>query len=198
MIQAYSRIFLHSGTFKNIQPCSGILRDIKAYWGIFRRYWGVWSHNQTYSELCVTLACATMPYSEPWLIYNWRHLQKSAKHIRWTAYSVPWHSQNVLFNHFQGYLGIFRDIDAYSVTLIIAQLETKSFLILEKKALIVFLMKCLSKCPSSTKLSSCPEKFLVAHLHSGIILFAKRFILNIWQCFEYICLRNCSVNSVIL
>ena len=27
----------------------------------------------------------------------------------------------------------------------------------------------------------CPEKFLVPHLHSGIILFAKRSILNIWQ-----------------
>ena len=129
----YSRIFIHSGTLKNIQPCLDILRDIKAYWGIFRRYLGVWSHNQTYSELCVTLACATMPYSELWLIHNWRHLQKSAKHIRWTAYSVPWHSQNVLFNHFQGYLGIFRDIDAYSVTLIIAQLERKKFPDFEKK-----------------------------------------------------------------
>ena len=43
---------------------------------------------------------------------------------------------------------------------------------------LVFLTKCLSKCPSSTKLQ-CPEKFLVAHLHSFIILFAKRSILNV-------------------
>ena len=59
----------------------------------------------------------------------------------------------------------------------------KSLLILERKALIVFLMKCLSKCPISTNPSLCPEKFLVAHLHSGIILFAKRFILHIWAAF---------------
>ena len=27
------------------------------------------------------------------------------------AYSEPWHSQNSLFKQFQGYLGLFRDID---------------------------------------------------------------------------------------
>ena len=34
----------------------------------------------------------------------------------------PWHSQNSLFKDFQGYLGIFRDIDAYLATLTGAQL----------------------------------------------------------------------------
>ena len=29
------------------------------------------------------------------------------------VYSKRWHSQDSLFKHFQGYLGIFRDIDAY-------------------------------------------------------------------------------------
>ena len=33
------------------------------------------------------------------------------------AYVEPWHSQNNLFKHFQRYLGIFRDIEAYSNTL---------------------------------------------------------------------------------
>ena len=33
------------------------------------------------------------------------------------AYSEPWHSQNSLFKYFQGYLGIFKDIDGYSATL---------------------------------------------------------------------------------
>ena len=33
------------------------------------------------------------------------------------AYSEFWHSQNSLFNDFQRYLGIFRDIDAYAATL---------------------------------------------------------------------------------
>ena len=32
----------------------------------------------------------------------------------------------------------------------------------------------------------CPEIFLVAHLHFGIILFSKRSILNVWKCSEYI------------
>ena len=40
---------------------------------------------------------------------------------------------------------------------------------------------------------SYPEKFLVMRLHSGIILFAKRSILNLWQCSEYVCLDHCSV-----
>ena len=31
LIQVYSGIFIHSGTFRNIQPCSGILRDNKGY-----------------------------------------------------------------------------------------------------------------------------------------------------------------------
>ena len=39
------------------------------------------------------------------------------------AYSEPWHSQNSLFKRFPGYLGIFRDIDAYSATLTGAQLK---------------------------------------------------------------------------
>ena len=116
--------------------------------------------------------------------------------------------------HFQGYLGIFRDIDAYSSTLTGVQLRDggvgweeggggaglpcpffkieKNALILEKKTLIVFifglnfpfkfqlcsfllvfLTKCLLKYPSSTK-SSLPHKLLVARLHSGTILLAKR------------------------
>ena len=49
--------------FRKIQPYSGILRDIKAYWGIFTCYWR-WSHNQTYSEVCVTLPYTIVPYSE--------------------------------------------------------------------------------------------------------------------------------------
>ena len=32
------------------------------------------------------------------------------------AYSEPWHSQNSLFKHFQGCLGIFSDTDPYSTT----------------------------------------------------------------------------------
>ena len=38
------------------------------------------------------------------------------------TYLELWHSQNRLFKHFQKYLGIFTDIDAYSGTLTGAQL----------------------------------------------------------------------------
>ena len=44
---------------------------------------------------------------------------------------------------------------------------------------LVFLTKYLSKFATSTNHPSCPEIFLVVHLHSGIILFAKRSTLNV-------------------
>ena len=46
------------------------------------------------------------------------------------AYSELWHSQNSVFEHFQGYLGIFRDADAYAVTLIGVQLQGGIYLII--------------------------------------------------------------------
>ena len=51
---------------------------------------------------------------------------------------------------------------------------------------LVFLTKCLWNYPSCKKNLPCPEKFMFACMHSGIITFAKRFILNVWQCFEYV------------
>ena len=65
------------------------------------------------------------------------------------AYSEPWYIQNSLFKHFQGYLGIFMDIDTNSATLTSTQVEgrgevslpffenQKSVLILERKVQIV-------------------------------------------------------------
>ena len=48
---------------------------------------------------------------------NLRHLQKPVSDIQDDqAYSEPRHSQNNFFKHFQGYLWIFRDTDAYSAT----------------------------------------------------------------------------------
>ena len=62
---------------------SGILRDIKGYWGIFR-------HIETNSELWVTLAYRTMPYSGPWPIYQ-KHLQKPVKKLNpLSANSTKW------------------------------------------------------------------------------------------------------------
>ena len=56
-----------------------------AYSGIFTHYWDVWSYNQTYSELWVTLAYTTVPCSESWFIYNPRHLQKPMEHVGWSC-----------------------------------------------------------------------------------------------------------------
>ena len=59
--EQFMQIFLD--IFSNIQPSSDILKYIK---GIFRHYWDVWSHNQAYSELCISLAYTTVAsYSEP-------------------------------------------------------------------------------------------------------------------------------------
>ena len=59
----------YSGIFNNIQPNSDKLRHIKTHSGIFRHSWCGWSHNQTCSEFCVTLAFTAVSYLEPWLIF---------------------------------------------------------------------------------------------------------------------------------
>ena len=132
---------VYLGIFRHIQGhsaifslCSGILSHIQV---LLRR---MESHILRHKELCVTLKYTTASYSEPWLIYNLRHLQKFVKHIRW------------LFKHFKGYLGIFRVSDAYSATLTGVQLEgegrpplpflkiERRVLILERKTLIVSIL----------------------------------------------------------
>ena len=141
--QAYSMLF------SNIQPCLGILRGIKTYWGIFRYYWGVWSHNQTYSELCLTF-CIQPCHIQNLGLFRTPGISKSLSKLQDVhAYSEHWHSEKSLFMHFQGYLGIFRDIDAHSALFRSAKQEgrgetspnlfqiDKSVLFWEKKALIV-------------------------------------------------------------
>ena len=59
---------VYSGNFRHLQGHSAIFTHVKAYWVMFRHYWGAWGHNQTNSE--------------PWLIWNLRILQKLVKHIR--------------------------------------------------------------------------------------------------------------------
>ena len=51
---------------------------------------------------------------------------------------------------------------------------------------LVFLTNCLSKCSRYTTFPQCPKKFLVVHFNSGIVLFAKHSIVNVWQCSEYV------------
>ena len=129
-----------SGILRNIQPCSGIFRDTGAYRSICRHYWGVWNHNQTYSELCLThtsMSFRTVAYLE---------LEASSKvcgkcKIDDQAYSEHWHSQNSLFKHFQGYI---RHIHGHwcatsgrwEASPVLFE-NQKSALILDKKALTV-------------------------------------------------------------
>ena len=58
--------------------------------------------------------------------------------------------------------------------------------------ILVFLTKCLLKCPKPRK-PPLPWNFLFGCMHSAIILFVKNSVLNFWQFSEYICLDNCSV-----
>ena len=103
------------GTLSFTEPCSDILWDIKAYWSIFKHYRGILRHR--HSKLCVILAYTTLPYSEPGT-FRTQGISKSVSNMSDDqAHSELWHSQNRLFKHFRGYLGIFGDIDAYSATL---------------------------------------------------------------------------------
>ena len=87
--------------FCAVTVCSGILRDVKPNWDLFRHYWGVFCHSQTYLELCRILACTTVPYSKLWHISSPRQLPKSVEHDIWTS--------NIL-----GYTGILMHIHPYS------------------------------------------------------------------------------------
>ena len=89
--------FLHY-IFCAVTVWSGILRDVKPNWDLFRHYWGVFCHSQTYLELCIILACTTVPYSKLWHISNPRQTLKVCR----TRY------MNIK------YFGTYRDVNAYS------------------------------------------------------------------------------------
>ena len=95
-------------TFSNIQPCLDTLGDImhiQALLGHIKPYSGIF---RTLYNPCI--------YSRA--IFRTQGIFNSLLNIKDDqAYSEPWHSQNSLFNHFQGYFGMFRYIDAYSAKL---------------------------------------------------------------------------------
>ena len=41
IVSLFRHFQAYSGAFSNIQPCSGILRDITTYWGIIEPYWAI-------------------------------------------------------------------------------------------------------------------------------------------------------------
>ena len=130
---------------------------------------------------------------EPWHIQNsvtfraWGIFNSLANIDDNHAYSEPWCSQNNLFKHFQGYLGIFRNIDAFP--------KFSRFWPL----FLVFLKKCLSKCPSPTSPSPLPWKnFWLCTCTQLFFLFCKALYLKSLTVFRIcICLDNCSVNCIV-
>ena len=75
---------------------------------MFSHHSGIWSHNQAYLELCITVNYTTMPYSEPWFIYN----PKASSKVCWTCKMImhiqtPGIVRTVHSN-------IFKDMLAYS------------------------------------------------------------------------------------
>ena len=116
---------VYSGICRHVQEYSAIFNDIEEdkgilrHFHILRHYWSMLSLIPTYSELCVTLAYTTVPYSEPWHVYNSRHLQKPVEHVRWLdILRVLAESEQFI----QAFSRIFRDVDAYLFTLTSAQL----------------------------------------------------------------------------
>ena len=138
----------YSGTFSTVEPCSGILRDIKSFWGIFRHYQGILSHFQAYSEFCVNLSIYNCS-----IFWTYAHLESETSSKTCRTCKMIRHIQNpgiikTLFKHFKRYLWIFGDIDVHSGTIRRATrreggglpwffLRIKKHPILEKKAPIM-------------------------------------------------------------
>ena len=55
-------------------------------------------------------------------LFEYKTSSEACQTCKIIRYIQPWQNQNSLLEHFQGYLGIFRDIDAYSAILTDAQL----------------------------------------------------------------------------
>ena len=62
IFQAYSE---HSAISIHVQAYSARVRHIEAFSCIFMDHWGILSHIQTYSELCVSLPYTNVPYLKP-------------------------------------------------------------------------------------------------------------------------------------
>ena len=108
----YSRIFRHiqghSAIFGHGQIYWGTLRHTEVYSDISEAYWAIFRHIQN-SELVRVQLCHI---HNPGILY----LEPEG------SYLEPCHCQKSLFKYFQRYLGTFRDIDAYSSTIIDVQL----------------------------------------------------------------------------
>ena len=163
----------HWAISSHVQAYWGTLKDIWAYLGIIEAYGGIIKNfwNSTKS-LCIQPCHIQNPGFFRTLGIFKILLNMLDDH----AYLELWHSQNCLFQRFQGYFGIFRDIDGNSATLFMCWTRETSAALFENRKKYLVCWKegpdyevPLSKGPSSTTpLSPLP--------------FAKHSILNVWHC----------------
>ena len=108
----------YSGTFSTVEPCSGILRDIKSFWGIFRHYQGILSHFQAYSEFCVNLSIYNCS-----IFWTYAHLESETSSKTCRTCKMIRHIQNPgiiktlyssILKDTYGYSGILTYIQAQS------------------------------------------------------------------------------------
>ena len=124
----------YSGIFANNEPCSGMLRRIKAYWGIFKHYWGISERFRTLCKPCI-YNCAilrTQAHLKPEVSSKVCKTCKMIRHIR-----SPGTVRTFYSSLFKGM--IFRDINLYSATLRCSTKEKggslcRSFLKIKKSA----------------------------------------------------------------
>ena len=84
------------------------------------------------------------------------------------AYSEPWHSQNSLFKHFQGYLDIAKDIDAYSAKLTGGQLRGRG------KASPAF-FENRKNCPDFEKIGrNCVDHWVKCYIQNVVLEVSRR------------------------
>ena len=120
---ALSKQFIQtfSGIFRDIQQYSVMFSDIEWHKGITRHIQTLLRHIELYSIILSHIQNSVQSYSELDTFWTPGTEKKPLEIDDW-AYSEPWHSQKSLFKHFQEYLAIFRDIDAYSAPLTGVQL----------------------------------------------------------------------------
>ena len=95
------------------------MRDIKSYSGIIEAYE---SYSDIFKTLCKHGIYEACHIQNPGT-FRTRGIFKSLSNMQNDqVYSESWHSQNSLFQHFQGYLGIFSNIEVCLPILIGAKL----------------------------------------------------------------------------
>ena len=92
-----------------------MLRHIEGHLGTLWHNLALQRRVKPLSEIFGTLR-------NPWIYIR---ASKACRTCEDHEYSELWDSQNSFIKHFQGYLDIFRDIDAYSATFTCAQLGRK-------------------------------------------------------------------------